>query len=86
MNRGTDRNELPAGAAQMHMSCLIHKIRAWYPDEVTFEEVRAHLGFETQRPGSGRTLGRTTPCLLGLLSMVVLLGSGVAPGSPRMKP
>jgi hypothetical protein len=41
--------------------------------EVTFEELRAHLGFETQRGWSRRTLGRTTPCLFGLFSLVVWL-------------
>ena len=32
--------------------------------EVTFQEVRAHLGVETQRPD--RAIARTTPLLLGL--------------------
>lgn len=41
--------------------------------EVTFEEVRAHLGVETQRQWSERAIARTTPCLLGLFSLVVLL-------------
>jgi hypothetical protein len=41
--------------------------------EVTFEEVRAHLGLETQREWSTRAVGRATPCLLGLFSLVVTL-------------
>lgn len=41
--------------------------------EVTFEEMRAHLGFETQRGWSERTMERTTPCLFGLFSLVVLM-------------
>jgi hypothetical protein len=41
--------------------------------EVTFEELRAHLGLETQRHWSRRALDRTTPCLCGLFSLVVLL-------------
>lgn len=41
--------------------------------EVTFEEIRAHLGFETQRGWSERTMQRTTPCLFGLFSLVVLM-------------
>ncbi len=41
--------------------------------EVTFEEVRAHLGVETQRQWSDRAIGRTTPCLLGLFSLVALM-------------
>jgi hypothetical protein len=41
--------------------------------EVTFHEVRAHLGVETQRQWSERAILRTTPALLGLFSVVTLL-------------
>src|SRR3954451_8636089 len=41
--------------------------------EVTFREVRDHLGVETQRQWSDRAIARTTPCLLGLFSVVTLL-------------
>jgi hypothetical protein len=41
--------------------------------EVTFEEARAHLGVETQRQWSDKVIARTTPCLLGLYSIVTLL-------------
>lgn len=41
--------------------------------ETTFEEVRAHLGLETQRQWNDLAIARTTPCLLGLFSLVVLL-------------
>jgi hypothetical protein len=47
--------------------------------EVTFDEVRAHLGFETQRHWSKRAVGRTTPCLLCLLSLVVLMAHRLHP-------
>ena len=40
--------------------------------EVTFQEVRKHLGFETQRQWSDLAIGRTTPALLGLFSLVTL--------------
>ena len=40
--------------------------------EVTFQEVRAHLGVETQRQWSGLAIARTTPALLGLFSWVTL--------------
>jgi len=40
--------------------------------EVTFEEVRAHLGVETQRQWSDLAILRTTPTLLALFSIVVL--------------
>jgi hypothetical protein len=47
--------------------------------EVTFEELRAHLGLETQRHWSRRALDRTTPCLCGLFSLVVLLATTLHP-------
>jgi hypothetical protein len=40
--------------------------------EVTFEEVRAHLGVETQRQWSDLAILRTTPALFALFSIVVL--------------
>lgn len=41
--------------------------------EVTFEQVRAHLGVETQRQWSDLAIARTTPALLGLFSLITLL-------------
>ena len=41
--------------------------------EVTFEEVRRHLGLETQRQWSDLAIARTTPLILGLFSLVTLL-------------
>jgi DDE superfamily endonuclease len=43
--------------------------------EATFREVRDHLGVETQRQWSDRAIARTTPCLLGLSSVVTLLAA-----------
>jgi hypothetical protein len=43
--------------------------------EVTFEEVRAHLGVETQRQWSEKAIARTTPCLLGLHALISLLAA-----------
>ena len=40
--------------------------------EVTFEELRAHLGMETQRQWSERAIARTTSALFGLFSVVTL--------------
>jgi hypothetical protein len=40
--------------------------------EVTFQEIRRHLGFETQRQWSEMAIRRTTPALLGLFSLVTL--------------
>jgi hypothetical protein len=43
-------------------------------EEVTFAEVRAHLGVETQRQWSDLAIARTTPALLGMFSLITLLG------------
>ena len=51
--------------------------------EVTFREVRDHLGVETQRQWSDKAIARTTPCLLGLLSLVTLLGRQLTPQARR---
>ena len=45
--------------------------------ETTFEESRAHLGFETQRQWSDLAIERITPCLLALYSLVALLAHGL---------
>lgn len=47
-------------------------IRRWQV-EVTFQEVRTHLGVETQRQWSDKAIARTTPILMGLFSWVTLL-------------
>ena len=61
----------------------MHQIIAWYVSrwqiEVTVEEVRCHLGVETQRQWSARAIARTTPCLLGRFSRVLLLAYRLSP-------
>ena len=47
-------------------------IRRWQM-ETTFQQVRTHLGVETQRQWSAKAIARTTPALLGLFSIVTLL-------------
>jgi DDE superfamily endonuclease len=47
--------------------------------EVTFEESRAHLGMETQRQWSDLAIERSTPCLLGIFSLVTLFGKALHP-------
>jgi len=54
------------------LQILIYFIMRWGL-EVTFEESRAHLGFETQRQWSDLAIARTTPALLGLFSLITLL-------------
>lgn len=55
--------------------------------EVTFQEVRVHLGFATPRNWSRKSVLRTAPCLLGLFSVVSLIfhrhtrGQGMRPVS-----
>ena len=44
--------------------------------EVTFQEVRRHLVFETQRQWSDLAIRRTTPALLGLFSVLTLFAHG----------
>jgi hypothetical protein len=41
--------------------------------EVTFAEVRRHLGVETQRQWAAKAIARTTPALLALFSIVCLM-------------
>jgi hypothetical protein len=47
--------------------------------EVTFEEIRAHLGFETQRHWSDKAIERTVPALFGLFSLVTLFAIKLHP-------
>ena len=64
-------------------------ILAWFVSrwqvEVTFAEVRAHLGVETQRQWSDKAILRTTPVLLGLFSIVTLWAHDLAK-SRKFKP
>jgi hypothetical protein len=46
-------------------------VRRWSV-EVTFAEVRRHLGVEMQRQWSDTAIARTTPALLGLFSLVTV--------------
>ena len=59
---------------------------AWFvsrwPVEVTFHEVRAHLGVETQRQWSDLAILRTTPALLGLFSLVTLFAQARLDAQP----
>ena len=50
--------------------------------EVTFQEVRTHLGVETQRQWSDRAIARTTPVLLGLFSWTALAAHGLQKQHP----
>lgn len=54
------------------LSILSWFVRRWSV-EVTFEEVRCHLGVETQRQWNDLAIARTTPCLLGLFSLITVM-------------
>ena len=69
------------------MACAPEQILRWFVQrwqiEVTFQETRTHLGVETQRQWSDRAIARTTPCLLGLFSIVTLLAARLEPAQRR---
>lgn len=70
----TDQNADPA------------QIIAWFvlrwQVEVTFHEVRTHLGVETQRQWSDLAILRTTPALLGLFSLVTCFAHQLVGAEP----
>jgi hypothetical protein len=53
--------------------------------EILFEEIRAFLGFETQRGWCNRTIGRTTPLLFGAFSIIVILAKQLYPNELPVK-
>lgn len=68
----------PALAAET----IVEGFTSRWPIEVTFEEVRAHLGFHTPRQRCRRSVLRTGPCLLGLFSLVSLIYAKLAQDHP----
>src|SRR3954452_10270069 len=59
--------------------CVIGWFVQRWSVEVTFREVRDHLGFESQRQWTDKAIARTTPVLLGLFSLVALFATQLAP-------
>ena len=57
-------------------------MRSWQI-EVTFQEVRAHRGVETQRQWSDAAIERTTPVLLGMYSLVCLWAGEILAKTPH---
>jgi DDE superfamily endonuclease len=78
-----DEQFQPAAYLCSDPNMTAEQILGWFVSrwniEVTFEELRAHLGFETQRQWSTRAIERTTPCLFGLFSLVVLVAKVLHP-------
>jgi len=72
-----DMDPLPLMSTDVTLTA--HEIIQMYVDrwglEVTFQEVREHLGVETQRQWSDRAIARTTPVLMGLYSVICLIGN-----------
>jgi len=66
------------------LDATAQQILSWYVMrwniEVTFEDARAHLGLETQRQWSDLAIARTTPALLGLYSLIVLIAHHLLKG------
>lgn len=61
---------------------ILHWFVMRWPVEVTFHEVRTHLGVETQRQWSDLAILRTTPALLGLFSLVTIFAHQLLEGRP----
>ena len=64
--------------AQEAPSIIADFVNRW-PLEVTFEEAHTHLGLETQRQWSDLAIERTTPALLALFSLIVVLAQALYP-------
>ena len=72
--QGTHRDEyFYTTDTTLHPEQIIRFFTARWPIETTFQELRAHLGFETTRQRVAKSVLRTGPCLLGLFSMVCLI-------------
>lgn len=65
---------LSTNAALEAADVVRYFVRRWQV-EITFEEMRRHLGVETQHQWSDLAIARTTPVLLGLFSIITLLGA-----------
>lgn len=65
---------------------ILQWFRQRWQVEVTFEEVRAHLGLETQRQWSKKAILRTTPALLALFSIVTVFAHQLQLESPLVCP
>ena len=66
-----DQWRISTTSVDANLDVLRWFVRRWAV-EVTFSEVRRHLGVETQRQWSDPAIARTTPALLGLFSLVTL--------------
>ncbi len=74
-----------ASASRVSVKQILLWVIARWNIEVTFEELRAYLGFETQRQWSERAMERTTPCLFGVFSLVVIIAKVLYPTNLPMR-
>jgi len=71
---GTHRDEyFYSSDPSLRPEQIVSLYTARWSIEVTFQEVRTHLGFTTPRNWSKKSVLRTGPCLLGLYSVVSLI-------------
>jgi hypothetical protein len=71
----------PAAFLSTDLDATPAMILGWFVSrwrvETTFQEVRTHLGVETQRQWSDLAILRTTPALLGLFSLITVWADGL---------
>ena len=72
----------PQAFLSTDLAATPERILGWFVSrwrmETTFQEVRTHLGVETQRQWSDLAILRTTPALLGLFSLVAVWADELA--------
>jgi hypothetical protein len=69
--------------AKMSARRLIELYAGRWSIEVTFQEVRAYLGWETTRHRCRRSVLRVAPCLMGLFTAVALAFKRLAESDPK---
>jgi hypothetical protein len=78
----------PQALVTTHLAYAPGQVLEWFVRrwtmEVTFEEARAPLGLETQRQWHDQAIGRTTPALFGLYSLVTLMAHALHEAEARM--
>ncbi len=81
----------PAAFLSTDLKATPAMILGWFVSrwrvETTFQEVRTHLGVETQRQWSDLAILRTTPALLGLFSLITVWADDLARNAaPALRP
>ena len=72
--QGTHRDEyFYTTDTSLRLEQIVSWFTARWSIETTFQEMRAHLGFETPRQHVAQSVLRTAPCLLGLFSIICLI-------------